>query len=214
MFCPKCGNEVSEETVYCGICGQKLEAGPPSVSTESQTETVLDPPLPKMFCPKCGNPIPEENSVCPSCGWKADPPQTALVDTPVQQIQDRHSEDSEDRRKRKIFLFIAITATILFLIAVLVSGSGSAKIAGEWESDYGDTIEFNEDGTCDIDEYILSLVSGSLINDADDQMYDVKLGGKIEVSYTSGRSVRSVEIEYKLKGDTLTLGNMTFERES
>lgn len=211
MFCPKCGNEVAEETVYCGICGQKLDTALPSGSAGAQVETVLTPLSPKMFCPKCGSPIFNENPACPSCGWQAVPPQPTPTDTPVQQIQDKRSGRAEDRRKRNIFLFIAITAVILFLIALLASSS--AEVAGEWESEYGDTIEFYEDGTCDIDDYILSLVSGTLVNGADDLMYDTKFGGKIEISYTMGSSVRSVEINYKLDGDILTLGNMTFERE-
>lgn len=212
MFCPKCGNEVAEGTAYCGNCGQKMDTSAPAAPAEVPAEQT--PPTPSMFCPKCGSPIFEENAACTSCGWKsgssAPTAKAVLVNTENRIASERIS----DSKIKKGFLVLAALIAVVIIAACIVAvSSGGSKIVGEWESDYGDTIEFYEDGTCDIDEYILSLVSGSLINDADDQMYDVKLGGKIEVSYTSGRSVRSVEIEYKLKGDTLTLGNMTFERE-
>lgn len=213
MFCPKCGNEVAEGTAYCGNCGQKMDTPAPAAPAEVPAEQT--PPTPSMFCPKCGSPIFGENAACTSCGWKSGPSAPTAKAVLVNTENRIASERISDSKIKKGFLVLAALIAVVIIAACIVTvSSGDSKIAGEWESDYGDTIEFNEDGTCDIDEYILSLVSGSLINDADDQMYDVKLGGKIEVSYTSGRSVRSVEIEYKLKGDTLTLGNMTFERES
>ena len=222
MFCPRCGNEVLEGTAYCGICGQKVDADPPSVPTETQAETVLlapsPPPPPKMFCPICGGPILDENAACPGCGWKAEPPKaSAPAPQPdYKSFKSRVSASllSDQKIKRILLAFGALVLVIVLICAVALGSGGSKKVVGEWENTFGDTIEFYEDGTCDIDDYILSLVSGTMVNGADDLLYDVKPGGKIEISYTSGRSVREVKIEYKVKGDVLTLGNMTFERES
>lgn len=210
MFCPKCGNEVSEETVYCGICGQKLDTDLPSGSAGAQVETVSTPLSPKMFCPKCGSPIFDENPACPSCGWQAEPPKSSAAPTAHAKSQILAAIMADRKFKWLLLAFGIFVATVLLVCAIVV---GSAEVVGEWESEYGDTIEFYENGTCDIDDYILSLVSGTLVNGADDLMYDTKFGGKIEISYTTGSSVRSVEINYKLDGDILTLGNMTFERE-
>lgn len=52
MQCKKCGAENQEGSVFCGVCGERLDG--------------------KRVCPSCGQPVGEENKFCNHCGARMD----------------------------------------------------------------------------------------------------------------------------------------------
>ena len=50
MFCPNCGNRLTEGTAFCTNCGKKIQAGAPNI------------------CTACGSELQEGTAFCISCG--------------------------------------------------------------------------------------------------------------------------------------------------
>jgi hypothetical protein len=71
-FCPNCGLKNSEDLLFCGRCGTRLEAtagsGAPPFKRRATAPVPKDLPSTKD-CPRCGNPSPRGNAFCGSCGW-------------------------------------------------------------------------------------------------------------------------------------------------
>ena len=55
--CPSCGAEISSGSVFCNVCGNRVQA----IQVETKAENV---------CPKCGAPIEDGFAFCTSCGEK------------------------------------------------------------------------------------------------------------------------------------------------
>ena len=55
--CPSCGAEISSGSVFCNVCGNRVQA----IQAETKAENV---------CPKCGAPIEDGFAFCTSCGEK------------------------------------------------------------------------------------------------------------------------------------------------
>lgn len=55
MICPKCGTVCDDNSKFCPVCGEQLQAQP-------QQENKVS------YCPKCGQPHEGNPPYCPSCG--------------------------------------------------------------------------------------------------------------------------------------------------
>lgn len=55
--CPSCGAEIFSGSVFCNVCGNRVQA----IQVETKAENV---------CPKCGAPIEDGFAFCTSCGEK------------------------------------------------------------------------------------------------------------------------------------------------
>ncbi len=210
MFCPKCGNEIADGSAYCGICGQKLDAGPPPVSIEAQADTVLDLTPPKMFCPKCGSPIFDENTACPSCGWTATLPDTNGIVGPEAQA----ARWTKRQLKRLLVIFGMCITVILFFT---IRSAAPRDVTGDWENIYGDSVTFHEDGSCEMAIYTLESITGRPVHYASRMMYDLKFYKKMEITYVGEHGLESIQFDYDLETENgeeyLTLGTEMFMRE-
>ena len=56
MKCNKCGEENKDGSIFCGICGNKLENG---------TTNIRIPDV--IYCTKCGRKIDSSYKICPNC---------------------------------------------------------------------------------------------------------------------------------------------------
>lgn len=63
-FCQKCGGELSEDTLFCSKCGEKVAA---------------------FRCPSCGKRLPEDSAFCTYCGAKIVTEQAVSPQSEVQQ---------------------------------------------------------------------------------------------------------------------------------
>jgi len=59
IFCPECGQRITEEMTVCPGCGAELEW---------VEETEIEVEGPTFLCPECGQRITEGMTVCPGCG--------------------------------------------------------------------------------------------------------------------------------------------------
>ena len=75
--CPECGTKISQETVFCGMCGYNFNAPPKSAENSSQ-KTKKAANGPKKVCPECGTKVSQETVFCGMCGYNfnAPPPST------------------------------------------------------------------------------------------------------------------------------------------
>ena len=68
MPCPKCGNMIPKEAVFCSKCGERSPyAEPKSSVVTNNTETA-----PKRMCSKCGKPLVDDAAFCKYCGSKVE----------------------------------------------------------------------------------------------------------------------------------------------
>ena len=58
MKCKNCGNELSDNAMFCGKCGTKVEKVIPKLKTKK--------------CSQCGKELSKDELFCSSCGTKAD----------------------------------------------------------------------------------------------------------------------------------------------
>lgn len=66
MFCLKCGHQLANETIYCPICGTKVEK--PTTVDQGQRRQVYAGEIRK--CPNCGEPLSAFEIKCHSCGYE------------------------------------------------------------------------------------------------------------------------------------------------
>ena len=57
IHCPSCGAEIDFESVFCNVCGSRIQVIP----TETKEENI---------CPNCGKVINPNNTFCTGCGMK------------------------------------------------------------------------------------------------------------------------------------------------
>ncbi len=80
MKCPACGNEITDDVVYCPRCGKHIPENPPAVNAggTGASSPRTDISGGKM-CPRCQIPLPSGAAFCGNCGAAADgssaPPQ-------------------------------------------------------------------------------------------------------------------------------------------
>lgn len=59
MICPKCKNNIPDNSEYCQICGHKIEFSS-VVGNQNNPESLI--------CPKCGSESPTDSTFCQTCG--------------------------------------------------------------------------------------------------------------------------------------------------
>lgn len=81
--CPKCKKELSEETLFCPVCGEK--------TVDASEENAVIPVKESVrYCTKCGTPNNGDAAFCPKCGtpFNAAEKSGALVTAEQEQIPD------------------------------------------------------------------------------------------------------------------------------
>ena len=84
MICPKCGERIPDDSVFCQECGYKLESDRKKRCEICGTYNDWD----AMFCERCGQPL--EDEVTPN----------GLIDKEC--TYDEYLENDEAARKRQI----------------------------------------------------------------------------------------------------------------
>lgn len=74
-FCRNCGNELTEGTSFCPVCGVAVDAL--NKKETEQRKTVYDGNLHK--CPKCGEQLNAFVTVCPVCNYELRGTQTTSI---------------------------------------------------------------------------------------------------------------------------------------
>ena len=64
MYCIKCGRKLSDDAIFCDVCGTKVGSGLQSENTS--TNSLKDGKVYK--CPYCGEILPSNVVTCPGCG--------------------------------------------------------------------------------------------------------------------------------------------------
>ena len=64
MYCVKCGRKLSDDAIFCDVCGTKVGSGLQSENTS--TNSLKDGKVYK--CPYCGEILPSNIVTCPACG--------------------------------------------------------------------------------------------------------------------------------------------------
>lgn len=82
--CPKCGQEVAEDAIFCPNCGFSL---PPVVMAPPESQ------VPQKHCPSCGSMVDEDAVFCTECGWSF-ANQTQIMDEEVVYGNDERDEDA------------------------------------------------------------------------------------------------------------------------
>ena len=65
--CPRCGNPVPDNAMFCGSCGATISTTPPKSNAGKPKVTG------KNLCPECGKPRSESGKFCLGCGTPLDP---------------------------------------------------------------------------------------------------------------------------------------------
>lgn len=189
MFCPKCGNEISESAMYCGYCGQKTGKYPQNVSKDRQ-ETIER--VPQMFCPQCGSPLYADDPSCTKCGWTA-----AVSERESGYLQEGQATVWVGRRIK--WLLAVLGFCLVVVIVVTICLASPKDISGTWENIHGDSVIFYEDGSCEMATYTLESIIGRSVHYASRMMYDLKSGKKIEITYVGEHGLESIRFDYDLE---------------
>ena len=70
--CPKCGNEVSEDALFCMRCGTRLVSESPKAELEEDLAEDKSNDKEKKVCTHCGSELEEGNRFCTICGTPID----------------------------------------------------------------------------------------------------------------------------------------------
>ena len=68
MICPNCKRENSDEHLFCGYCGSRLENLNTKDDLENELNKTINKNQSKKFCKKCGKEITFNTDFCPFCG--------------------------------------------------------------------------------------------------------------------------------------------------
>ena len=69
MFCPECGEEISDNSKYCKECGAEMKNYEISKSDINvSANELLDNKKEEVKCPKCGTQNPLDSKFCEECG--------------------------------------------------------------------------------------------------------------------------------------------------
>ena len=66
MFCPKCGNEITENQKFCGVCGANLHEQ--NIQQQNQIKQESNVRELQKICANCGSYNPQSQRICSSCG--------------------------------------------------------------------------------------------------------------------------------------------------
>ena len=96
MNCPKCGNELKDNSKFCSSCGEKIEEVKPV------EEEVVNTP---KFCSQCGEELKDNSKFCSNCGAKTIKEEEAEVQ------EEKELPKSEEIIKAEAFSKSAIGKT-------------------------------------------------------------------------------------------------------
>ena len=123
MFCIKCGEELTDDALFCTECGYKVQK-------KQTTETPVQPKVEKAV------EIPAQPIVETVPEAPAQPTIEEVPETPVQPIQE---QKESGKRKGKMFmiialiLFVAVIAAVYFLF---FGGRSEKKLIDQWVDAY------------------------------------------------------------------------------
>lgn len=85
--CSNCGNDVSQEALFCPVCGEALVHE--TVEAEAISDAVNEPSL---VCQSCGNPLLPTDQFCTVCGEKVVNPLTPQSEERLQSISKEENQ--------------------------------------------------------------------------------------------------------------------------
>lgn len=96
MFCKFCGGEISDNQLFCGSCGNKIEEKSIRINNELRENSASR--LYLISCPSCGQAISHQAELCPHCGYK----------TTVGLEKEKKQQGLKWEGQARVFLIISI----------------------------------------------------------------------------------------------------------
>ena len=144
MYCEKCGAKLSDDTVFCGHCGQRVDAAnntkairPDDVKKNPRTPDKQNNQTPKesrfrdgICCEECGAKLSMDATFCEYCGQKIGKRATSRVIQPNNVERRRENQNNQHRqnnrnnenpgkpKKHRVWLIVLIIIAIVAAFAV------------------------------------------------------------------------------------------------
>jgi len=97
-FCSKCGNQISDNDMFCAKCGAPKAPVSPQMPVQTQRTTTYEGAIHK--CPNCGEVVGAFTAQCPACGFEF---RDAKASSAVKEFE-RQLQEIESRRTSKTTL--------------------------------------------------------------------------------------------------------------
>ena len=114
MKCNKCGEENKDDSVFCGICGNKLENGTTNISIPDT-----------IYCTKCGRKIESCYKICPNCKsavhFKIENMPPEKQNQEEQSVSEKQTEENSGGSIFVIIYILGLLASIIVIITAKIN---------------------------------------------------------------------------------------------
>ena len=118
LFCPECGKKLEFELISCPECGAKLKKN--SIFCQECGKKLINQESKTIFCQHCGEKIDVKAEICPHCGVRLKNPLADTANNALNSFQKGVGEGANVLSKYFTLKNITIVALVLIIIGLVI----------------------------------------------------------------------------------------------